>query len=199
MVETKGSHDERDAPLESIVDSAIDSSDDGCVTFRDVFTAWDDRSYGPLFIILGIIGGTPLAAVPGAAAIVGVMIVILSVQMVAGKAHPWLPGLLLDRSVKEDQLRDLRGRLSPMLRFIDHLITERLNWATGDIMRRVAAGIVTLLGVAMIPFDAIPFAVAAPSWAVVLFGVAITARDGLVMLIAVIAFVAILQLGFQLL
>ena len=146
--------------------------------------AWGDRSYGPLFILLGFFAGTPLAVVPGAAAVVGVVIALLALQMTLGMQHPWLPGFILKRSVSEENLIKTRDKLEGALRFIDHLITERWAWASGEAMRRAAAIFVAVLGLTMIPFDAVPFAVAVPAWTVVLFGVAITARDGVVMALA---------------
>ena len=176
--------DLEERPLEAVIDRAIDLSDGERIRFRDFLEAWGDRSYGPLFIILGFAGGTPLAAVPAAAAIVGVVIFVLAIQMAFGKSHPWAPKFILDRSVKEKTLRTVRRRADPVLGFIDNLITERLRWASNEAFRRGAAVVVALLGLVMVPLDAVPFAVAAPAWGVVLFGVAITARDGLVMLLA---------------
>ncbi len=174
-------------PLEEIVDYAIAHSEDGRVSLKALLKAWDDRSYGPLFIMLGFVGGTPLAVVPGAAAVVGVVIALLGLQMTLGLNHPWLPEAALKQSVSEEKLREIREKMDKPLRFIDHLITERWTWMAGEAMRRAAAIFVTILGVLMIPFDAVPFAVAAPAWSVVLFGVAIIARDGLVMTLALAA------------
>ncbi|WP_425410175.1 exopolysaccharide biosynthesis protein [Hyphococcus sp.] len=188
---------QNEEPLETIVNRAVESADDGDVSLKNILSAWGDRSYGPLFILLGFIGGTPLAAIPGAAAIVGVLISLLAIQMIFGSAHPWLPDIALKRSISEDKLRDMRSRLEPLLSFLDNLITERLTWAAGGVMRRLAAFFVFCLGLIMVPFDAVPFAVAAPAWAIVLFGVAITARDGLVMIIALAAFSGIALLGMR--
>lgn len=178
-----------DRPLESIVDEAIDKSEGGKVTLRALLKAWGDRSYGPLFILLGFFAGTPLAVIPGAAAIVGVLISLLAVQMLFGMTHPWLPGWALDRSVQQQSLIEARRKVEKPLAFLDHLITERWKWASGEAVRRAAALVVAILGLVMVPFDAVPVAVAIPAWAVVIFGVAITARDGLVM-IAAMAFAA---------
>lgn len=186
-----------DAPLESIIDEAIESSEDGSVSLRALLKAWDDRSYGPLFIMLGFVGGTPLAVVPGAAAVVGVVITVLALQMALGLSHPWLPGIVLKQSVSEGKLREVRKKMDKPLRFVDHLITERWTWAAGEAMRRAAAIFVAALGVLMVPFDAVPFAVAAPAWTVVLFGVAITARDGLVMILALLGCLAVGFLGVR--
>jgi len=180
-----------DAPLESIVDDAIAQSENGRVSLRALLRAWDDRSYGPLFIVLGFVGGTPLAVIPGAAAVVGVVIAILALQMALGLNHPWLPDIALKQSISEEKLRDVRRKMDKPLRFLDHLITERWTWAAGEAMRRAAAIFVTALGILMIPFDAVPFAVAAPAWTIVLFGVAITARDGLVMSLALAGCLAV--------
>lgn len=178
-----------DRPLESIVDEAIDRSENGKVSLRALLKAWGDRSYGPLFILLGFFAGTPLAVIPGAAAIVGVLISVLAVQMLFGMAHPWLPGWALDRSVKQKNLIEARRKVERPLALLDHLITERWPWASGEVMRRIAALVVAVLGFVMVPFDAVPMAVAIPAWTVVVFGVAITARDGLAM-IAAMAFAA---------
>lgn len=186
-------------PLEAVVDDAIAESDGHCVTVRSILEAWDDRSYGPLFILLGFFGGTPLAVIPGAAALVGVAIFLLAVQMAFGKAHPWLPDFLLNRSTSEKKLKKVRKDMASLLAFIDRLITQRWAWAVGGGMRRFSAVIVSVLGLAMIPFDAVPFIVAAPAWTVVLFGVALTARDGLVMVLALAATSAVIYLGTTLL
>lgn len=185
------------APLESVVDEAIAQSEHKRVSLRAILAAWDDRSYGPVFILLGFFAGTPLAVVPAAAAVVGVLIAVLAIQMAFGKKHPWLPDIALRRSVSEKKLRSARKRAEPVLAFIDNLITERFPWAANEAMRRVAALIVVVLGLAMVPLDAVPVAVAAPAWTVVLFGVAITARDGLVMMLAIAACVGVGYLAFR--
>ncbi len=186
------------APLEDIVDEALAQSENGRVTMGAMLTAWDDRSYGPLFVILGFMGGTPLAIVPGAAAVVGIVIALLALQMMLGKNHPWLPKWVLKQSVSEKALKNARDKMQPALASIDRFIMERWPWFAGALMRRIAAGVVFVLGVLMAPFDAIPFAVAAPAWTVVLFGVAITARDGLFMLISTAAFAGIVYLAARL-
>ncbi|WDI32432.1 exopolysaccharide biosynthesis protein [Hyphococcus flavus] len=183
------------APLEKILDEAIENSENGALNLGVLLKAWGDRSYGPLFIFFGFIGGTPLAVIPGAAAVVGIIIAGIALQMLLGLAHPWLPKLLLEKSIKEEDLRYTRKKVEPSLVFIDRLITERLTWVMIEPMRRAAAFFVAVLGLLMIPFDVIPFIVAAPAWSIVLFGVAITARDGLVMIMALLACFGVALLG----
>jgi hypothetical protein len=200
MVHPKVNHNQSEngeTPLEAVVDEAIKNSNNGKVALGDLLHAWGDRSYGPLFILLGFVAGTPLAIVPGAAAVVGVIIFILAIQMALGKVHPWLPNAALRQSISEKSLRKTREKAASFLFWLDHIVKERMIWASREITRRISAVLVSILGVLMIPFDAIPFAVAAPAWTVVIFGLAITARDGLVMILGAVACAGVAVLGLS--
>lgn len=188
-----------DKPLEGVVDAAIKQSDGERVSVRDVFEAWGDRSYGPMFILLGVFGGTPLSVLPGMASVAGVIIFLLAVQMAFGKKHPWVPAFILNRSFSEKKLRAVRKKIEKPLIFIDRMTSERFVALTGSAMRRFAAVVLMGLGAIMVPMDALPFVVAAPSWAVAIFGVAITARDGLAMSFALAATLGVGALAYQVL
>jgi hypothetical protein len=191
------SHPE-EGPIEAAIDEAIEAEHHGRISMQDLLAAWGDRSYGPLLIFLGFVAATPLSAAPPTAAVLGLVIAGLALQMLFGKRHPWLPAAIRKRSMSAKKLEGARRRFAPFLAAIDHPIKKRLEFATSGPMRRVAAAIVALLGLAMIPFEFVPIAGVAPASAVVLFGVAITARDGLVMLIGVAAFAGVLFLGARL-
>ena len=101
-----------------------------------------------------------------------------------GRDHIWLPTILSKRSISRASLKKAREKTAPWLRWADGLVAERLTWAV-DGSATVAAGIVvTLLSLAMIPLEIVPFAVAVPGSAIALVGLALTARDGIVMLTA---------------
>ena len=188
-----------EGPIEAAVDDAIDAADHGRVTVQCLLDAWGDRSYGPLFILLGFFAATPLAAIPPTAAVVGVIIAALALQMLFGKHHPWLPRAIRERSVSAKKLRSVRKKFAGALEFFDRFTKERLTFAAGRVMRRVAAGVVAALGLLMVPFELVPIAGVAPASAVVLFGVAITARDGLAMIVGLAGFAVVVWLGVLLL
>lgn len=187
-----------EGPIEAAVDDAIDVADHGRVTLKGLLEAWGDRSYGPLFIIIGLFTATPLSAIPPTAAVTGVVIALLAVQMLFGKHHPWLPRAVRERSISVKKLRAARQRFAPMLAFLDRFIKERMNFATGPMMRRIAAAIVLVLSLLFVPFELVPFFGVFPASAVVLFGVAITARDGLAMLVGLAGFIGVLAVGVAL-
>ncbi len=188
-----------EGPIEAAVDDAIDAAEHGRITLQSLLDQWDDRSYGPLFIILGLFAASPLSAIPPTAAIIGVVVAALALQMLFGKRHPWLPRAIRRRSVSERKLIAVRNKLAPMLAFFDSVVSKRLAFATSGVMRRIAAAIVFALALSFVPLEFVPFAGVAPASAVVLFGVAITARDGLAMLFGFLSFAGVVALGVVLL
>jgi len=173
----------RDKPLESVLDTAIEDCDENKVTVGDLLDSFGDRSFGPVIMLLGLLVTVPpLGGIPGLPIVVGAVILLFSLQIVFGARHIWMPGFVQSRGLECSKLEDARDRVRPWLRRIDRMITMRLTWATGKIATYCAAIAVSALSLLMIPLELVPFAVAAPGVAVVLFGLALVARDGALML-----------------
>ena len=172
-------------PLDEVITKAIDNADDGKVSVGELLGLYANRSFGPIFTLLGLLTIIPpIGAIPGLPAAVGLVILLFSVQMLFGMNHIWLPEFVREQSISRDKLQKAHDKSEPILRRIDHMITDRLAWATGPVAQYVAAAIVSLLALALIPLELVPFAVAAPGAAITLFGVALLARDGVLMLTA---------------
>ncbi len=171
-------------PLTDIIDDVVADAKEGALTLGDVLDDLGDRSYGPLFFILGLIILLPIGAVPGVPIILGVVLIILAIQFVLGLKHPWMPARFRRLSISEKKARDAERRVRPFLRFIDRFVDARILWIVSRPMRVFAASSIILLSLAMVPLEIVPFGVAVPAAAIAAFGLAIVARDGLVMLIA---------------
>ncbi len=171
-------------PLTDIIDDIVDDAEDGELTLGHILDDLNDRSYGPLFFVLGLIILLPIGAIPGVPIVIGAVLIILAAQFVFGLRHPWMPERFRHLSVSEEKARDARQKVAPFLRFIDRIVDTRLTWIVSKPLRIFAALSIIFLSLTMVPLEVIPFGVAAPGAAVVAFGLAITARDGLLMLIA---------------
>mgnify|MGYP003627962116 FL=1 len=189
-------------PLENILEKAADETDGESVSFGDLLELFEDRSFGPVFTLLGLLVVLPpLGAIPGLPMVIGLVVVLFAGQMMLGSAHPWVPEFIENLSVSKDKVRKAHQKSRAALKEIDSFVTKRLAWVTGKTARRIAAGVVVLLGLTMIPLEIVPFAVAAPGAAIMLIGLAVIARDGLVMLfslaisLGVLGFVGMLLLG----
>lgn len=172
-------------PLEDIISTAADDAEGDEVSLRDLLDLFSHRSFGAIFTILGLLCVVPpIGAIPGLPAAVGIVIVLFSVQMLIGRNHIWLPGPIGSLSMPKDKLQAAEKKAKPVLSFIDGMITDRLEWATGHIATYVSAVLVTLMALALIPLELVPFAVAAPGVAITLVGVALIAKDGALMILA---------------
>ena len=175
----------RDDPLENVLERAIEDIDSDEVTFGDVLELFGDRSFGPVIALLGLLTVIPpLGAIPGLPVIVGFVIILFSAQIIVGAKHIWVPKFISKRSVSKDDLKKAEKKAKPWLKRIDRLISERLGFLTGRWSIFLAAIMVTFLALTMIPLEFVPFAVAVPGSAIVLFGLAFVARDGVLMLLA---------------
>jgi len=173
----------RDKPLESVLETAIHDCDGDEITVGRLLDMFGDRSFGPVIMLLGLLVTVPpLGGIPGLPVIVGLIILLFSLQIVFGARHVWMPEFIQKRGIACDKLEEAGDWVKPWLKRIDRMITKRLIWATGEIATHAAAIAVSLLALLMIPLELVPFAVAAPGVAIVLFGLALVARDGALML-----------------
>lgn len=179
---------DRPKKLGDLLDDLDDEVEgDDSLSVQDMLDAFGSRSFGPLLALPGLVGLSPVGAVPGAPAVIAVFVVLVAVQHAVGLDHPWLPKKLTERSVPKAKWDKARDRVRPWLTRVDALIQPRLEWLTGSIVQRIIAAVVIALAVSMFPLGFIPFAVAAPAGAILLFGLAISARDGLAVVLALLA------------
>ena len=166
-------------PLENVLETAIEEGGEGTISVGDLLNMFGHRSFGPIITLLGLLVVLPpLGGIPGLPAVIGVIILLFSIQILFGADHIWMPSFVEKRSIETSKLKEAEDKVKPWLERIDRTITERLAWATGRVATYLAAIAVSLLAILMIPLELVPFAVAAPGVAIVLFGLALVAKDG---------------------
>ncbi len=156
------------------------SKDKKRVTVNAVYKEVGDRSFGPLLLLAGIITVAPLIGdIPGVPTTIGLVVILVTSQMVIGRTHFWLPKFLLNRSVQSAKLRRALSWLERPARFVDRLIRPRLLALTGGAANRVIACLCLVIGMAMPLMDFVPFTANIAGAALTTFGLSIIARDGL--------------------
>jgi hypothetical protein len=167
------------------------SRDKQRVTVNALYKEVGDRSFGPLILLAGLVTLAPLVGdIPGVPTTVGLVVILVTSQMVIGRTHFWLPKFLLNRSVPSPKLRKALAWLRRPARFVDGLIRPRLVALTGGTANRVIACLCLLIGAAMPLMDFVPFTANIAGAALTAFGLSIIARDGL-MAIGAFAFTAL--------
>ena len=150
------------------------------VTVNALYKEVGNRSFGPLILLAGIVTLAPLVGdIPGVPTTVGLVVILVTSQMVIGRTHFWLPKFILNRSVSSAKLRKALSWLDRPARFVDRLIRPRLLALTGGAANRVIAGLCLLIGAAMPLMDFVPFTANIAGAALTTFGLSVIARDGL--------------------
>lgn len=159
--------------------------DEDQVSMAQVVESVGDRSFGPLLLIMGLTLFSPLSGVPGMAIFAGLFVLLIALQMLVGRKHFWLPGFILNRSVPQSKLTKALDWLRPTARRIDRMIKPRLNFMLHPSSTYLIAGLCVMVGAALPFLELVPFSSSIVGLALAILGLALVARDGLLVLIAV--------------
>lgn len=165
------------------------------LTIQEIMEAVGHRSFGPLLLLTGLLGMTPVSAVPGAPSMIALITLLVAGQLLIGRNAFWLPGFLLRRSVRSDRLQKTVEIAEKPARVVDRMVRPRLQMLTGAVGDRVVALICVVLALAVPPLEFLPFVAFVPSAAIATFGLGLLARDGLLVLIAFTISAAALGFG----
>lgn len=153
------------------------------VSIADLLDEFGDHSFAPLMIILALIGVSPVGAIPGVPTTIALCIILIAGQLTFGRPHIWLPKFITKRAIDSTQLTKGRKLLKRIADVLDRITGKRLVFLAGLGARRVVAGIIVVLGLAIPALELVPLAAAAPFLAIALLALALMVRDGLVVLI----------------
>ncbi|WP_202802004.1 exopolysaccharide biosynthesis protein [Catenovulum agarivorans] len=161
------------------------------ISLRALTDRMADRTFGILLIVISIFNVIPFASL-----IAGLLIICLGLQMSFGRTQAWLPSVILDRKLDSNSVIVALQTFEPKIRTIEQYLRPRLQFTEAYIVDRINGLIIALLG-AIITLP-IPLTNIAPALIVIVMGLGLLERDGLVQLIA--AFLGIcIMVGFSLL
>jgi len=172
--------------LEDLLDQldALCQRQDRKITVGEIQDAIGVRSFGPLLLLAGLMGMTPVSAVPGVPSLIAVITILIAGQLLIGRKSFWLPRKMLDLSVKNEKLgKSVRIARRPA-RWVDRLVRPRLTALTKGPAHWIVALACFLVAVCVPPLELLPLAAILPSLAIASFGLGLIARDGVLVLIA---------------
>lgn len=169
------------------------------VSIGDVLDDFGPRSFGLFILIPPLIELSPIGGIPGLPTFLALIIAITAAQLFLGKDHVWMPKFIQRRSVSGRRLHKAVGKLRVVAHWLDGRSHGRLEPLTQGVWTRVAAVVIIALCCTVLPLEFIPFASSAPMLAIAAFGLALTVRDGALMLIALTLAAAAVGVGGYLL
>lgn len=154
------------------------------VSIGEMMDAIGRRTFGPVVLLVGLILVTPLSGVPGIPTLMGLLTLLTLGQVLLGRQHFWLPGWLVQRKVARQKLLQGLTLLRPPARKIDRLIRPRLTLLVkGPGLYAMALGCM-VIAVVMPATEVVPFSSSIAGVALVLFGLTMISKDGLLALLA---------------
>jgi hypothetical protein len=179
-------HPERPLPLSRRLQQIVEAHGPERLTFTQLAAQLHSRAWGGLLLVFGAINVIPLP--PATSWFFAIPLMIVSAQMALGRSSPWFPSRIDRRGVTKQLLRSLIAKMEWFESRVEKLFKPRLPKLTGAIATRVIGAVCFVLAlVAAIP---IPLFHMAPAAAVVLFGLSLIYRDGVLLLVAVLAAIA---------
>lgn len=136
-------------------------------------------SYGAVILVPALLVITPLSGIPGLSSVVGIIIALVSAQMLAGRRHLWLPRWILARQIDSESLRKALGYLEAPASFIDRHTRPRLSVLVRPPTRSVLQATCMICGLAMPFLELVPFSSSILGAAVSFFAIALVVRDGI--------------------
>ena len=177
--------DEREPESIGEVLDAVEGAGDGDerVAVSDIVDEIGEGAFAPLMLVPALIMVSPATTVFGVATVCGLAIVLIAFQMVIGREELWLPGFVRRRTVPRKRLDTALRWLSRPARLVDSLTRRRLGVLTAAPFDRLWA-LVCLVGALVVPlFELVPMSATILGLAISLFGLAMVARDGLLVLL----------------
>jgi hypothetical protein len=160
----------------------------GRVSLRAIMDTFGSRAFGPLLLLAGLVTLAPvIGPIPGVPTIMGTLVLLTAGQLLIGREQFWLPAWVLDRSVEKTKLDKAVGWLRKPAGWFDRLTGPRYSQLTRGAAVHVVAGTCILLSLMLPVMEFVPFSALTVGVALAAFGLALIARDGVLMIIAGLA------------
>ena len=153
------------------------------VKVDDLLNSLSSRSHGPMLLFPAILAISPIGMIPGMSVVTGTLIVLIGTQMLFYSSRPWIPKRLADFSFSRTKLTNGVSKSKPWVTWFEKLVHHRLEFLAEGVMVYPVAVLCVLLALSFYPLSLVPFGVLLPGFAITMFALGLTARDGAIILL----------------
>ncbi|PTW47124.1 MULTISPECIES: exopolysaccharide biosynthesis protein [Rhodovulum] len=155
------------------------------VSVADLIETLGARGFGPLLVMLSAFLILPVGMLPGLPGVVAVFMILIGGRMITGKTTLWLPGRLRRVHLSGHVLAVSVARAQPAALWLRPLLAPRLvTFVESGLATRLIALILMATGVLIFLLGFIPGLPFVLSLHVLMLGLAMSTRDGLVAFLA---------------
>ncbi|MGA9422144.1 MAG: exopolysaccharide biosynthesis protein [Rhodanobacteraceae bacterium] len=149
------------------------------ITLGEFLEPLGERAFGFLLLALALPNFIP--APIGVGGVMGILVIGVGLQMLIGLEHPWFPAAMLRRGLSCRSAQRFVTRITPLLRWLEHLCRPRWERLTEHPVHRISGLLLIVLGTALalpIPFTNYLF-----GFVLLAFAVALIERDGVLLIV----------------
>lgn len=154
------------------------------VRVRDIMARVGRRAYGPLLLLIGLFSISPATILPGMTWLAAVLTLFVCAQMILGARHPWIPRRLLEVRLSRTVVCQICDSVDPWAGRIDAMLKPRLTLLAEAPFVNVAGVFCAVAALATFPLGFVPLAPIVPGVAIVLVGLGLLIKDGVLLLLS---------------
>lgn len=155
------------------------------VTLANILELAGERTFGFLLVILALPSALPIPA-PGYSAPFGLLIILISTQMILGLHRPWFPQKIRSSSLSRTQAQGLISAGLPWLQRLERVSKPRLSFISNTQLGRILIGLVIIL-MGLFMMIPIPGTNTVPAMIVFILGFSLIEEDGFISLAGLVA------------
>jgi hypothetical protein len=134
-----------------------------------------------------------LATTPVGSTVPGLILAIMAVKLIAGRAEPVFPHFIMARCLPTKQLLRLGGHAIHVLKYLEKAVHPR--WPMTFEVAKHAVGVMVLLSTLVLLLTPVPLSNVAPAMVISLIALAYVEEDGLALSVALLAAMILIGLG----
>nr|WP_245216225.1 exopolysaccharide biosynthesis protein [Sagittula salina] len=137
------------------------------------------RSFPAVILVPSVLVVSPLSGIPGMPTVSGMVILLITVQVLMGRKHLWLPGFIMRRSLSSARMNKALDWLQRPAAYMDRHSHDRLSLLVRGSAARVAAYVATAVISTSWPLlEILPFVTSFGAGAVAMIMYGLMVRDG---------------------
>ena len=176
--------------LSGYVETVVYTADKESVSVGEIVEAEQNVSLLPLLMLPAVALVSPLSGIPLFSSTMGIMIFLVSLQIVAGRRTVWLPRWIRNLWADGHHVQSAFNWVKPLTRWLDAHTNPRLRGLSRMPLVLVPQVLCLFSGL-IIPFlELVPFSSSLIGLGVTLLALGMLARDGVILLLATIPYVA---------
>src|SRR6516162_5062527 len=179
---------EKRRPSSRVLQEVIRQASGEYVTVGWLTSTLRRHSFGIIMLSLGLLATTPVGST-----VPGLILAVMAVQLIVGRAEPVFPHFIMTRRLPTKQLLRLGDRAIHVLKYLEKAVHPR--WPMTFEVAKRAVGVMVLLLTVVLLLTPVPLSNVAPATVISLISLAYIEEDGLLLSVGFLAAIILIGLG----